>query len=83
MLVQGGENLARAHVVVHLLLVGLELAKDDLVLVYSILVDPWQLICAILSLLLHNGSTTAITTVAVFLHHFLNLVQKLAFVWTQ
>ena len=44
MLVQGGENLARAHVVVHLLLVGLELAKDDLVLVYAILVDPWQLI---------------------------------------
>lgn len=80
---QGGENLARTYVVVHLLLVSLELAKYDLVLVYTILVDPWQLILAILSLLLHNGSTTAITTVAVFIHHFLNLVQKLAFVWTR
>lgn len=44
MLVQRGENLSRTYVVVHLLLVSLELAKYDLVLVYAILVDPWQLI---------------------------------------
>ena len=30
--------------------------------------------------MLHNGSTTAITTVVVFVHHLLNLVQQLVVV---